>query len=918
MAYEELFKKIKDYESKWGKLGAGNSILNPEKTTISHSGLNSSNDFYGGKRKMLNMTNDYYEFRRKVAEGKKNNKLAHAATVDIDEINRQHWERINSDGTLIHVGGRYVPNYEEDEEYLEHADRNVKYYQKIKLPNGQTRYFYTREEWDAYQNGQKQSEAESKRNPNGTMKDTAKRALEIPMRTTKDIIKSNQAAKRMAEKNNEYTNDEGERYSTYESRQTKKEITGPNATKSKRIKHSFEDNDMNESIMSEYRAFKARADRGAEMNRLTHSSFISPSELNERYEEEIASHCFLAHAGGYGAPSGTNAYVAKIDDFYGKGKPRYFYSREEYDAYQRNAKGAQNAEKDKGNAITENTKRKNEMNLKRTAYNKKKELENFKYEPDLNPGSEEYNTKARYSGYNTEKERKESGNVKKNNTAGIETSVKSNDPKEVEKIVDSKEIKSIIGYFIDDYINSYSWTSKDDPIKKNTKVQDNLKEIKNGATREILNNIKVNNADRGYLEKLIKEKIDKELDHKINLIQAESDTAKRKNETATHSFEDNDENTIEHSALDELNEFKAKVAMGKEKNRLAHSRMISLTELQHAAQNWKYYNKIDLGNGNTRYFYTKAEWDAYQQGKSDPNMKSKLLMKTAADADKANKAYAKSSDQHKNDDSAQYSDYQKYLKEQQAKKKLYENNAKAASQAGADRAASEVQSARNAAQIGIGIRNNAAAASQAGADRASKEKYNAQTNPLSAALANNLKVTPEEILEAERREIGKKATIGREQAEKKGHETASKLHELNEANIKWENTVQEYNDAATKINEKYFSDAKTTNEIEKASLKLVKDLRKASKKIEKPDNMEIRESDTEFICYIPEIDKELLTLAMERDKLFNDSMNSHNYEESVKIHNAIEEIDKEMNILTVKSLSETYPYLTTLFNYLTD
>ena len=38
------------------------------------------------------------------------------------------------------------------------------------------------------------------------------------------------------------------------------------------------------------------------------------------------------------------------------------------------------------------------------------------------------------------------------------------------------------------------------------------------------------------------------------------------------------------------------------------------SSLEHK-QNYKYYNKIDLGNGNTRYFYTKAEWDAYQDGK---------------------------------------------------------------------------------------------------------------------------------------------------------------------------------------------------------------------------------------------------------------------------------------------------------------
>ena len=34
--------------------------------------------------------------------------------------------------------------------------------------------------------------------------------------------------------------------------------------------------------------------------------------------------------------------------------------------------------------------------------------------------------------------------------------------------------------------------------------------------------------------------------------------------------------------------------------------------LSHAG-NYKYYQKIDQGNGNIRYFYTKEEWDAYQK-----------------------------------------------------------------------------------------------------------------------------------------------------------------------------------------------------------------------------------------------------------------------------------------------------------------
>lgn len=54
----------------------------------------------------------------------------------------------------------------------------------------------------------------------------------------------------------------------------------------------------------------------------------------------------LSHSTGY-MPSGTNAYIAKLDNFYGKGKHRYFYSKEEWDAYNKNKGYAKNAEKNK-------------------------------------------------------------------------------------------------------------------------------------------------------------------------------------------------------------------------------------------------------------------------------------------------------------------------------------------------------------------------------------------------------------------------------------------------------------------------------------------------------------------------------------------------------------------------------------------
>lgn len=46
-------------------------------------------------------------------------------------------------------------------------------------------------------------------------------------------------------------------------------------------------------------------------------------------------------------------------------------------------------------------------------------------------------------------------------------------------------------------------------------------------------------------------------------------------------------------------------------------------ELKHAAK-YGYYNKLDkyYPDGTARYFYTKAEWDAYQDGLNQENYKN--------------------------------------------------------------------------------------------------------------------------------------------------------------------------------------------------------------------------------------------------------------------------------------------------------
>ena len=70
-----------------------------------------------------------------------------------------------------------------------------------------------------------------------------------------------------------------------------------------------------------------------------------------RYEfySNLNSFKSLQHASGSKA-NGVHEYVAKIDKFYPDGRPRYFYTKEEWDNYQKNAKSASQAGADRGNS----------------------------------------------------------------------------------------------------------------------------------------------------------------------------------------------------------------------------------------------------------------------------------------------------------------------------------------------------------------------------------------------------------------------------------------------------------------------------------------------------------------------------------------------------------------------------------------
>ena len=89
--------------------------------------------------------------------------------------------------------------------------------------------------------------------------------------------------------------------------------------------------------------------------------FKAPKAYKDKitlYEEYNDS---LKHAGTY-KPAGTHEYVAKIENAFGPGKHRYFYTKEEWDNYNKNKGYSQNAGKDRANTQNKSTNKTYQQN----------------------------------------------------------------------------------------------------------------------------------------------------------------------------------------------------------------------------------------------------------------------------------------------------------------------------------------------------------------------------------------------------------------------------------------------------------------------------------------------------------------------------------------------------------------------------
>lgn len=66
------------------------------------------------------------------------------------------------------------------------------------------------------------------------------------------------------------------------------------------------------------------------------------------FYDNLNTYLSLQHSQS-GPSSNTNKYYAKLDKFYPDGRPRYFYSKAEWDAYQKNKKASQEQKKAEAN-----------------------------------------------------------------------------------------------------------------------------------------------------------------------------------------------------------------------------------------------------------------------------------------------------------------------------------------------------------------------------------------------------------------------------------------------------------------------------------------------------------------------------------------------------------------------------------------
>ena len=369
--------------------------------------------------------------------------------------------------------------------------------------------------------------------------------------------------------------------------------------------------------------------------------------------------------------------------------------------------------------------------------------------------------------------------------------------------------------------------------------------------------------------------------------------------------------------MDEYSVFMERVNKGKEMNRLSHSSFISPAMLNRRYEeeldskailihsgNFKYYNKIDLGNGKTRYFYTKAEWDAYNREKSSGN---------AADSEGAK--------------------YDAWKKEQAQKKAQAENirkNTEAAGNAEKEKWESVKKTAAEAPKL---------ASINIGANVAKAIGKSEMTHPLSQALSDNLgpdalsraltsnlnSLSTEEKIANDRAEISRKNDEGRDAAIAKSRKIEQDRMKAYEIEENYNKAIEEYNVVAKDLEEEYFSDVKTQKEYIEAMEDLIDDMKDCYEDVDNPDGVEITwsEDGASYVASIPEYQEKINELSNAYTQKINEISDYHKNvkyatDDLNNLYDELHKISNEMQLVTIESQSKIYPYLTNVFKEVLD
>ena len=150
-----------------------------------------------------------------------------------------------------------------------------------------------------------------------------------------------------------------------------------NRNKMPQIQKNANEEPVAHSATNDFLEYRKKVAAGVRMQKENNkSNLFNVTAANEQYRQDLMDQNIIIHAGI------TNQYIAKLDDFYGKGKPRYFYDQAEWDAYRRNMQGAKQSGADRGAKEGADAKNKNLANkaqeafTKTTADYKNKELAN--------------------------------------------------------------------------------------------------------------------------------------------------------------------------------------------------------------------------------------------------------------------------------------------------------------------------------------------------------------------------------------------------------------------------------------------------------------------------------------------------------------------------------------------------------------